>query len=218
MTAIAAARAAAAGLDNVAARSLDLEQIAEPDGTYDVVLCREGLMFAAEPGRAAAEIARVLRPGGRAAIAVWGPRAANPWLGLVFDAVSEQLGMPMPPPGLPGPFALGDAERLRRLLVDGGLVDVDVRELDVPLAAPSFEDWWTRTSSLAGPLSALLAGMAPEATADLAARLTHGGGALRDAGRAALPWAGPPGLRSDRPLSSAGRARAGVASRPAEGS
>ena len=185
MTAIAAARAAAAGLDNVAARSLDLEQIAEPDGTYDVVLCREGLMFAAEPGRAAAEIARVLRPGGRAAIAVWGPRAANPWLGLVFDAVSEQLGMPMPPPGMPGPFALGDAERLRGLLVGGGLVDVDVRELDVPLAAPSFEDWWTRTSSLAGPLSALLAGMAPEATADLAARLRT----------AVAPYETPDGLR-----------------------
>ena len=171
MTAIAAARAAASGLGNVTARSLDLEAIAEPDGTYDVVLCREGLMFASDPARAAGEIARVLRPGGRVAIAVWGPRARNPWLGVVFDAVGAQMGVPMPPPGLPGPFALEDAGRLQRLLVDAGLVAVAVRELPVPLLSPSFEDWWTRTSSLAGPLSAILAGLPAEAKADLESRV-----------------------------------------------
>jgi enediyne biosynthesis protein CalE5 len=171
MTAIAAARAAAAGLRNVAARPLDLEAITEPDRAYDVVLCREGLMFASDPARAAGEIVRVLRPGGRVAIAVWGPRARNPWLGVVFDAASAQMGAPMPPPGMPGPFALEDAGRLRALLVDAGLADVAVRELSVPLVSPSFDDWWARTSSLAGPLSAVLAGLPAEAMADLVARV-----------------------------------------------
>ena len=104
MTDIAAARAVALGLGNVSARPLDLEDIDEPGGSYDVVLCREGLMFATDPARAAREIRRVLRPGGRVAIAVWGPRESNPWLGLVFDAVSAQIGEPVPPPGVPGPF------------------------------------------------------------------------------------------------------------------
>ena len=81
MTAIAAARAAATGLGNVSTRVLDIERIDEPDASYDVVLCREGLMFAPDPARAAREIRRVLRPGGRVAIAVWGPRERNPWLG-----------------------------------------------------------------------------------------------------------------------------------------
>jgi SAM-dependent methyltransferase len=70
MTAIAAARAAEAGVPNVTTRVLDLELIDEPDGAYDVVLCREGLMFALEPAVAVGEIARVLRPGGRLAIMV----------------------------------------------------------------------------------------------------------------------------------------------------
>ena len=48
------------------------------------------------------EIRRVLRPGGRVALAVWGPRDRNPWLGVVFDAVSAQIGAPVPPPGVPG--------------------------------------------------------------------------------------------------------------------
>jgi SAM-dependent methyltransferase len=114
MTAIAAARAEALGLGNVTTSVLDLEQIEEPDGSYDVVLCREGLMFAPEPARAAGEIRRVLRPGGRVALAVWGPRERNPWLGIVLDTVSAQVGHPLPPPGIPGPFSLEDADELGR--------------------------------------------------------------------------------------------------------
>ena len=154
MVAIAAARAEA--LPNVSARVLDLEAIDEPDEAYDVVLCREGLMFATDPARAAAEIRRVLRPGGRVAVAVWGPREDNPWLGLVFDAVSAQRGEPVPPPGIPGPFSLSGAGVLAGLLEGAGLADVAVSELSVPLRAGSFEEWWTRTAALAGPLAAIL--------------------------------------------------------------
>jgi SAM-dependent methyltransferase len=150
MTAIAAARARELGLD-VGTRVLDFERIDEPDDAYDVVLCREGLMFATDPGQAMAEIRRVLRPGGRIAVAVWGARERNPWLGIVFDAAAAELGRPVPPPGIPGPFSLSDPERLAELV--GGPVE----ELPVPLRAASFEEWWTRTIALAGPLSAMLA-------------------------------------------------------------
>src|SRR5215218_2755045 len=65
MTAIAADRAAALGLGNVRTLTLDLDDLAQPDQAYDVVLCREGLMFAFDPAHAVAGIRRVLRPGGR---------------------------------------------------------------------------------------------------------------------------------------------------------
>jgi SAM-dependent methyltransferase len=163
MTAIAAARGAQLGLGNVVVRRLDLERIDEPDAAYDVVLCREGLMFALDPGRAVAEIRRVLRPGGRAAVAVWAARERNPWLGLVMDVVGAQIGAPVPPPGIPGPFALGHADELQRLLDDADLADGRVEELSMPLRAASFDEWWGRTSALAGPLSAILASMPAEA-------------------------------------------------------
>jgi SAM-dependent methyltransferase len=171
MTAIAAARADAIGLGNVSTLVLDLESIEQPDASYDVVLCREGLMFATDPARAAREIRRVLRPGGRVALAVWGPRERNPWLGIVFDAVSAQVGSPIPPPGIPGPFSLADSAELARLLSDAGLADVAVSEDAVPLHTASFEEWWTRTSALAGPLAKILASLPKEATQAIETRL-----------------------------------------------
>jgi ubiquinone/menaquinone biosynthesis C-methylase UbiE len=164
MTAIAARRAAARGIGIVTTRELDLERIAEPDASYDAVLCREGLMFALEPARAVAEIRRVLRPEGRFAVAVWGPRERNPWLGIVLDAVSEQLGAPVPPPGIPGPFALGDPAQLR------DLVGAEVDEVSVPLHADSFDAWWSRTTALAGPLSKMLAVQPPDTLEAIRAR------------------------------------------------
>jgi len=171
MTAIAAARAAALGLGNVSTRILDVQQIDEPDGAYDVVLCREGLMFAADPAAAAREIRRILRPGGRVAVAVWGPRERNPWLGVVFDAVSAQIGRPVPPPGMPGPFALQDAARLAALLSDAGLAGVEVGELEAPLRTDSFDEWWTRTSALAGPLTHIMASLPDAAVQAIRARV-----------------------------------------------
>jgi SAM-dependent methyltransferase len=170
MTAIAGARAEALGLANVTTRVLDLERIEEPDESYDVVLCREGLMFALDPAGSAREIARVLRPGGRAAVGVWGPRARNPWLGVVLDSVSAQLGRPVPPPGVPGPFALEDSGELAGLLSGAELEDVAVGELAVPLRAASFEEWWARTSALAGPLARIVASLPEDAAHELRAR------------------------------------------------
>jgi SAM-dependent methyltransferase len=173
MTSIASTRADALGLTNVSTRVLNLERIDQPDGSYDVVLCREGLMFAPDPACAAREIRRVLRPGGRVAVAVWGPRERNPWLGIVFDTVSAQTGRPVPPPGIPGPFSLEDSDKLVSLLIDAELSDVVVSELPTPLCAASFDEWWTRTSSLAGPLAKILESLPEPAKQALRARLKH---------------------------------------------
>jgi SAM-dependent methyltransferase len=184
MTAIAAARASELGLANVSTRVLELESIDEDDASYDVVVCREGLMFAPDPAAAAREIRRVLRPGGRVALAVWGPRERNPWLGLVFDAVSAQIGSPVPPPGVPGPFSLGDCDQLIALLADAGLTAVRVTECPTPLRAGSFDEWWERTSALAGPLAKLLATLPDEAMTALRVRLLQ----------SVLPYTTPSGV------------------------
>lgn len=164
MVAIAADRATARGLTNVRTATRDLEAIDEPDASFDAVLCREGLMFAVEPQRAVREIKRVLQPQGRLAISVWGPKSENPWLGLVFDAVSAETGFSIPPPGSPGPFSLADPVQVEALFASA-FADVTVERVDAPLRSPSFEAWWARTSALAGPLATILAQL-PDTTLD----------------------------------------------------
>jgi len=164
MTAIAAERAERRGLRNVVTRELDMEHLDVPDSSFDKVLCREALMLVADPTTAAREALRVLRPGGRAVFAVWGPPAANPWLSALLDAIGAQLGAAVPPPGMPGPFALSERGALADVLAGGGFHDIEVREVAVPMEVGSFDEWWAIVPSLAGPVAALLASLPDDVT------------------------------------------------------
>ncbi len=160
MVAVAARRAAEHS--GVSTLVCDQDAIGAPDAGFDAAICRHGLMFATEPVAAVREAARVLRPGGRYATATWDRRDANPWLGVILDAVSEQFGVPFPPPTIAGPFALDDREHLAAVLTDGGLTDVRVLAVVAPMAADSLDAWWDRVPELAGPLAMALSGMEPE--------------------------------------------------------
>lgn len=187
MAAIAADRATELGLANVATAVLDIEQIEMPDETYDAVLCREGLMFAVDPARALGEVRRVLKPAGRVSVAVWAERERNPWLGVLFDALSAELGFVVPPPGIPGPFSLSEPGHLRELFDDAGFLDIDIVEVDNPLRAPDFDSWWARVSAMAGPLAKVLESLPPETLGSLITRLRDLVGPYRDGAGLALP-------------------------------
>jgi hypothetical protein len=88
----------------------------------------------------------------------------------VLDAASAQLGKPVPPPGVPGPFSLDDADELAALISGAGLTDVELSEVPVPLRAASFDEWWARTCALAGPLAKMLASLPAPAERAIRAR------------------------------------------------
>lgn len=171
MTAIAADRARVAGLSNVTTREVNAERIDYPDSTFDAVLCREGLMLVTHPAAAVREAHRVLRPGGRAVFSVWGPRQRNPWLGLLFDAITATLGVQVPPPGVPGPFSLEGDGALGALLLAAGFTDVADREVPTPMHPASVDDWWSVVPALAGPVASLLASLPAEVTATIRAHV-----------------------------------------------
>jgi SAM-dependent methyltransferase len=127
-------------------------------------------MLVPDPALATSEIRRVLRRGGRAAVAVWGPRASNPWLGRLFDAVSAQVGHPVPPPGIPGPFSLAESGALGRILAGAGLSGVEVSELPLPYRVAAFDDLWRRTTAIAGPVATILASLPPPAVTAVRSR------------------------------------------------
>jgi SAM-dependent methyltransferase len=173
MIAVAARRAA--GRPQVETAVFDQSAIDAPDGTFDAVISRHGLMFAEDPVAAVREGVRVLRPGGAFAAMTWGPRADNPWLALVLDAVGQQFGVPFPPPQIRGPFSLDDRTELSAALLDGGLDDVRVETIPTPMGAASLEAWWERATQLAGPLAQALAGMEPEVREAIHVRAVQAG-------------------------------------------
>jgi ubiquinone/menaquinone biosynthesis C-methylase UbiE len=109
-------RAAAAGLPQVAATRMDAEQLAVPDGSVDVALCALGLMYLPDPGQALREVKRVLRPGGRTVLAVWGERARCGWAPL-FGIVDAEVRSEV----CPLFFGLGQGDALSRLCRSVGL-------------------------------------------------------------------------------------------------
>jgi SAM-dependent methyltransferase len=138
----ARARAIELGLSNVEFQVLLAESIDLPLASVDAVLCRWGYMLLADPPAAFTETRRVLAPGGRLALAVWDAVQHNPWAREPTMELLER-GLASPPaPGAPGPFALGDPERVRELLARAGFADVDVQTLAVEQRHPSFDAFW----------------------------------------------------------------------------
>src|ERR1700712_159118 len=73
-------RATTAGRSEIDVATIDAVETGQPSAVFDAVAFRMGLMLLPEPSLALAECRRVLRPGGRLAVAVWGAPQYNPWL------------------------------------------------------------------------------------------------------------------------------------------
>ncbi len=106
----ASQQAQQSGLENLRFARMDAESLELADASVAVVLCALGLMYVPDPARALAEMRRVLRPGGRIVIAVWGERAHCGWASL-FPIVDAEVSSEV----CPLFFHLGQGEALARL-------------------------------------------------------------------------------------------------------
>jgi len=149
----ARARALELGLGNVEFRVLNAEWIDLPLASVDAVLCRWGYMLMADPAAALGETRRVLASGGRLAFAVWDSVQSNPWALLPAQELIERGLAPAPAPQessepRPGPFALGDTEKLRELVAEAGFAEIEIEVLELPRRHSDFEELWETTLDL----------------------------------------------------------------------
>jgi len=122
--------ARAAGLANVRFENVDAQTHRFPDGTFDLIFSRFGVMFFADATAAFANLRLALHPGGRLAFICWQALAENPWLAVPLAAALRHLTLPPPPaPDAPGPFSLGDPDRIRGVLARAGFERVDLEEV-----------------------------------------------------------------------------------------
>jgi SAM-dependent methyltransferase len=149
-------RAISLGLSNVEFRVLNAEWIDLPVASVDAVLCRWGYMLMADPLAALVETRRVLRPGGRIALAVWDAIEQNPWAFLpTRELIERDLSAGWAGSSqswTPGMFALASSERLTVLLQEAGFGEVQVEALDLRRRHSNFEEFWDSTLDLSRAL------------------------------------------------------------------
>ena len=121
-------RADVLGMRHATFARMDAEALALGDAAFDVGLCGLGLMYAPDPAQAVRELRRVVRPGGRIALAVWGERSRCGWA-AVFPIVGAEVASDV----CPLFFNLGVGDALARLCSDAGLANVDSRRMATTL-------------------------------------------------------------------------------------
>lgn len=170
MLAVARARAEEAGL-SPSFRQGDAQTYPFPSADFDVVVSRTGAMFFADLPAALANLARSLRPGGRLVLLTWQPPQENEWISSFLTALSAGRDLPAPPADQPGPFALSDPERLRRLVVGAGFRPPTVRGLHRPMFFG--RDVAEASEMVVGQLGWLLSGLDDEARGRAVSALHH---------------------------------------------
>ncbi len=105
-----------------------------PQGAFDILFSRFGVMFFDDPTAAFTHMRRALKPGARVAFVCWRGMAENDWVRLPMGAMKGILP-PMTPPGpdAPGPFSFGDQGRVARILTVAGFTDVAITPFDASI-------------------------------------------------------------------------------------
>ena len=134
-------RAEAEGLA-IEVREADAENLPFDEGSFDAVVSTFGVMFVPDPPRAAAELLRVTRPGGRIGLANWTPAG---FIGQMFKIVGKHVP---PPAGIRSPLEWGTEARLSELF-EGASVAAQARHF--VFRYRSAQDWLDTFRSFYGP-------------------------------------------------------------------
>jgi ubiquinone/menaquinone biosynthesis C-methylase UbiE len=149
------------GATNVELRTMQAEWIDLPTASVDGVLCRFGYMLLLDPEAALRETRRVLKPGGRVALAVWDALDRNPWMKVLREALVAKGVAPTVQSDGPGPFALGSQEAVTELLETAGFDDVEVEALDLAVGGESLDAWWDQVVKSSITVAEAVRGLAP---------------------------------------------------------
>ena len=189
MLEVARRKALSLGLSNVTFRTGDVTMLPFDANFFDAVTSRFCLMFLPDIPKAVVEIARVLKPGGWLAAAVWSAPDRNPSIRLSMEAIKQVVELPPPDPTAPGIFRLAKPGDLAGLLQRAGLSDVMEQEFLAEWSYASAEEYYTSLTELAAPIQNLMAKLTPEQLQEVKRLILQAAAPYRRADRIAFPIA-----------------------------
>jgi SAM-dependent methyltransferase len=149
------------GLSQMETRVMDGEKLDLPDGGFDAVLCRLGLMYMPHPVAALREWRRALRGGGRVAIVAFSTPDRNAWGALPASIIRQRAQLPPPVPGQPGPFSLGGPGVLEGIFHEAGFADPEIRTVPAPHRMASAAEYVQVAREAFGGFNAMMAQLPP---------------------------------------------------------
>jgi SAM-dependent methyltransferase len=147
MLSAAQRRAEKLGVRNVRFRQIDAEAIDQPAASLDGVLSRWGYMLMPDAEAALKDTRRVLRPGGRVALAAWGDPVDNPWTVLPVRELTER-GLVEAMPSGPGQFAWAADGVIQENLEAAGFVEFEVESVAFAMRYGSVAEWWSASNDM----------------------------------------------------------------------
>jgi len=151
MLEVAKEKAENRGINNLETQIADACELPFADNTFDAVSCRLGFMFFPDMQMAAAEMLRVLKPGGRLATTVWGVAEKNFWVTCISKNIKKYIEMPTPPEGAPGMFRCASAGLVAGLFDKVGLRNILEEEIPGKINCSSAEEFWNFQTEIAAP-------------------------------------------------------------------
>lgn len=189
MLAVGRRKATALGLANVTFRTGDVTALPYEANSFDAVTSRFCLMFLPEIPKAAAEIARVLRPESWIAAAVWSSLDKNPSFGVSMEAIKSVVELPPPDPAAPGIFRLATPGDLAGILQQAGLVDATDQEFLAEWSYTSAEEYYTSLTEIAAPIQNLMATLSASQVQEIRRLITQAATRYQRGNRITFPLA-----------------------------
>lgn len=182
-------KAALLGLSTIIFRTGDVTTLPFEAASFDAVTSRFCLMFLPEIPKAAAEIARVMKPGSWLSAAVWSAPDKNSYLMIPITVIKQFLDLPPPDPAAPGIFRLAKPGDLAGMLQRAGFVSIAEEEFLAEVRFPSGEEYYESLMDIAAPIQNLFAKLSGQQKTDARDRIVAAADQYRTADGIALPIA-----------------------------
>ncbi len=189
MVEIAHTNAEARELRNFQAKVADAENLPFSDNEFDAAICRLGVMYFANPPAGVKEIARVVKPGRKLALAAWSEPAKNPWATTAAVVINQLLNLPAPPPDAPGVFRYNRPGLLTELLEQADVGEISQVEVTGEAIFDSPDHYWEFVMDVVAPVATPL-GNAPETVREQAKQaVMEATKPYQKDGKVIFPWA-----------------------------
>jgi SAM-dependent methyltransferase len=163
-----------AGFAQVKTQVADGENLDVPEGSFDAVISRVGLIYFPDQVKALAGMKRALKPGGRVAAIVYAMADQNAFFSIPVGVIRRRAQLPPPLPGQPGPFSLGGPGILEDLFRKAGFREVRSVVAPAPLRMSSAAECVRFEKESFGALHQMLSGLDEKGRAEAWAEIEQG--------------------------------------------